>query len=204
MEPILLNDSLEIAQSPASPAAAAFPTRVSPTMTQSAVNDPQAVLTHLYDEHATTMFRWVIGMLGRREDAEDAVHSVWLKLAQKPARLSAIEDLPAYAWTAIRHHVHSVLRRRALERLWSPPLEDDDSFVLPLDSQGETPADELRDLARAVRRLRPKLRAVVLLVGFAGYTLEEAAHRLGIPRGTAASRHHAAIQKLKTLLDNGT
>ncbi len=169
-------------------------------MTQVTPHDPHALLTALYDEHAATMYGWVAGMLGRLEDAEDAVHTVWLKLAQKPDRLRSIDDLPAYAWTAVRHHVNSALRRRALERLWTPPLEEDLAIALPgSDGDGMAP-DTLRDLTRAVHRLRPKPRAVVLLVNFAGFTLEEAAHRLGIPRGTAASRHHAAIQKLKTFL----
>ncbi|MCG8455918.1 MAG: sigma-70 family RNA polymerase sigma factor [Holophagales bacterium] len=172
-------------------------------MTGSPASAPQSVLTALYDGHATAMYRWAVGMLGRREDAEDAVHAVWLELARKPARLDTIEDLPAYAWTAIRRHVHGVLRRRVLQRLWTPPLEGDEALIVPAVDGDDLPADELLDLARAVRQLRPKLRAVVLLVGFAGYTLEAAARRLGVPRGTAASRHHAAIQKLKAILRAG-
>ena len=163
-------------------------------------SDPQALLTTLYDRHATAMHQWVAGMLGRREDAEDAVHAVWLKLAQRSARLGEIEDLPAYAWKALRHHVNSVLRRRVLERAWTPPLDEDGPEARQPVARAAAGADELRDLGRAVRKLRPKLRAVVLLVGVAGYTIEEAGRCLGIPRGTAASRYHTAIQKLKTHL----
>ena len=173
-------------------------------MAQPVTQDPQDLLTALYDEHAVAMYRWVVGMVGRREDAEDAIHAVWLKLAQKPTRLAAVDDLPAYAWTAVRHHVNSVLRRRALERLWTPPLDPDDALDVPAAEGHGISANDRRDLTQAIRRLRPKLRAVVLLVGIAGYTLEEAARRLGIPRGTAASRHHAAIQRLKALLHPGT
>lgn len=178
----------------------ALAARRSPTSARMTPSNPQALLTALYDRHAPAMHRWVVGMLGRREDAEDAVHAVWLKLAQRPTRLAEIEDLPAYAWKAVRHHVNSALRRRALERLWTPPLDEDaldKSTVAPIPVIS---TDELRDLSRAVHKLRPRLRAVVLLVGVAGYTLEEAGRRLGVPRGTAASRYHTAIQKLKLLL----
>lgn len=165
-------------------------------------HDPLHTLERLYDGHAETMYRWAVGMLGRREEAEDAIQAVWLKLARDPERLRGVHDLPAYGWKALRHHVNSVLRRRMLERLWTPPLDEGDEILL----EATDPAisdDTRRDLTRAVRRLKPRFRAIVLLVGFAGCTLEEAASRLGIPRGTAASRYHTAIRTLRRALRAG-
>ncbi len=40
------------------------------------------VLEGLYDAHGEAVYRYALGMLGRREDAEDAVQSIWLKLAK--------------------------------------------------------------------------------------------------------------------------
>lgn len=158
----------------------------------------ECCLTILYDTHADSVFRFMVGMLGRREDAEDAVQAVWTKLARRPEGLARAEEPTAYLWASARHHVASALRRRALERLWTRPSADDAEIPIP-----EGPGlsiDQRRDLGRAVAKLRPKLRAIVLLVGFAGCTLEESAQRLGIPRGTAASRYHAAIEKLRRFL----
>ena len=155
----------------------------------------ELLFAELYDAHADAVFRWMVGMLGRREDAEDAVQAVWTQLARRPERLAGADDPAAYVWASARHHVSSVLRRRALERLWMSPREEEDDPPIP-DGTGIS-KDERRDLARAVGRLGPKLRAVVLLVGFEGCTLEETAHRLEIPRGTAASRWDAALRKLQ-------
>ncbi|MEM8932030.1 MAG: RNA polymerase sigma factor [Acidobacteriota bacterium] len=157
---------------------------------------PDALLEALYDRHAAAIHGWCLGMLGRREDAEDAVQAIWLRLARRPRRLIAATDRTAYLWACVRHHVTSVLRRRRLERLWTPPLDPDAAELVLVGP----PDAERRDLLRAVRRLAPKYRGVVLLVSVGGCTLDEAARRLGIPRGTAASRHHTALGRLQHLL----
>ena len=160
---------------------------------------PAEQLETLYDEHAAGLHRWVQGMLGRREDADDAIQAIWLKLADRPEQLHHLDNPTAYLWTMARNHVRSLLRRRYLERLWTEPRQDDDEDWLTTED-GSISAEEKQDLAKAVTRLTPRLKAVVLLVAFEGHTLEEAALRLSIPRGTAASRYHAAIQKLHRYL----
>ncbi len=161
--------------------------------------DPQQRLEALYDAHAGGIHRWCRGMLGRREDADDAVQAIWLKLARQPHRLDHVANHSAYLWTMARNHVHSALRRRALERLWTPPREEDDDG-LTTDPSSDISEEERGDLLRAVSKLKPRFRSVVLLVAFEGCTLEETGERLGIPRGTAASRYHTALQKLQSSL----
>lgn len=161
--------------------------------------DPAQALEALYDAHAGALHRWAQGMMGRREDADDVIQSVWVKLADQAERLTDVRSPTAYLWTVARNHVHSLLRRRYLERLWTPPRDDEDEEP-PQSSDPSLSPEERQDLMRGVTRLTPRLRAVVLLVAFEGCTLEETALRLGVPRGTAASRYHAAIQKLQRYL----
>ena len=52
-------------------------------------------------------------------------------------------------------------------------------------------------LVKALNKLPEQLRAVVTLRYFAGYTLEETATALDIPRGTAATRQRKALQLLR-------
>lgn len=162
--------------------------------------DPQLILEELYDLHASSVHGWCRGMLGARMDADDAVQSIWLKLARRPERLTDIRDLKAYVWATARNHVHSLLRRKMLERLWTPPREEKDDRDWVVDPHPSISPEERRDLLKAVKALRPRFRSVVLFVAFEGCTLEEAAERLGIPRGTAASRYHTALQKIHNRL----
>ncbi len=151
-------------------------------------------LEGLYDAHAEAVYRYVLGMLGRREDAEDAVQTVWLKLAR--ARLERIANLEAYLWTAVRNLVATAGRRRALRRV----ADRAEPEMLPVAENPEVSRDRLRDLERAVLRLPAKQRQLVVLVGLQGFTLKEASARLGIPAGTAASRFRAGVERLRRRL----
>lgn len=180
-------------------ATSSFPRENKAIMDSASRPDVLAALAALYDRHAAGIYRFGLGMLGRREDAEDAVQALWLQLAKSPAAIFGADDQQAYLWAVARNLVKSRLRRRALEFFWTPARDPDAEQLLAGEDEGPA-GDRRRDLARAVARLKPRLREVVLLVGIEGHTLEEAAARLGIPRGTAASRYHAALEKLRSLL----
>ena len=58
---------------------------------------------------------------------------------------------------------------------------------------------ELLDLA--LRRLEPEQRAVVVLHYFLGMSLPDVAATLGIPVGTAKSRHHRSLAAMRQAID---
>jgi RNA polymerase sigma-70 factor (ECF subfamily) len=58
---------------------------------------------------------------------------------------------------------------------------------------------ELLDLALA--RLHPEQRAVVVLHYYFGLPLPEVARTLGIPIGTAKSRHHRSLAAMRAAID---
>lgn len=171
-----------------------------PTAIMGSLHELDTALTRLYDEHAAAIYRFCLGMLGRREDAEDTIQGLWLKLARDPSSFFAALDPKAYLWAMARNLVRSRLRRRALEWLWTPALDPDTVEQISAADESRLDPATRRDLFRAVSQLRPRLREVVLLVGIEGHTLEEAAALLDIPRGTAASRFYAATQKLRQSL----
>jgi len=156
------------------------------------------VLEGLYDECGEAVYTYALGMLGRREDAEDAVQAVWLRLARRPERLLEVGNRCAYVWAAARNQVRSVFRARSRERAFRGELGEPE--MLPAGANPGADRDALRDMERAVARLSRKHREVVVLVGFEGLTLEESAERLGIPRGTAASRYRSGVKTIRRFL----
>jgi RNA polymerase sigma-70 factor, ECF subfamily len=89
-------------------------------------------------------------------------------------------------------------RRRVIEVELNPgtdvPVSDIGSFVVDRDQ-----------VERALRRLDPDWRALVVVHYFLGVSLPEAAAALGIPLGTAKSRLHRALalMRLELKLDSG-
>ena len=58
------------------------------------------------------------------------------------------------------------------------------------------------ELEGAFRRLTPEQRSVVVLHHHLGYPLTQIAATLGIPEGTARSRLHHAVRRLRAALDD--
>jgi RNA polymerase sigma-70 factor (ECF subfamily) len=85
-------------------------------------------------------------------------------------------------------------RRRVIEVELTPtadvPVGDTGTFVADRD-----------EVERALQRLRPDLRAVVVLHYFLGLPLPETAEALGIPLGTAKSRLHRSLAAMRADLD---
>ena len=155
-------------------------------------------LEALYDLHGEAIYRYALGMLGRREDAEDVVQAIWVELAKKP--LTEVRDPKAYLWTAARNRVRTAGRRRAqwLKRLvFFGEESEGEPEMLPAAENPDSPTGRRREVQRAVLKLPNRLREVVVLVSFEGLTLHEASESLNIPAGTAASRYRRAIEKLR-------
>lgn len=118
---------------------------------------------------------------------QDTLERAWARRAQwRP-------DSSLRAWVfAIMHSIYlNGLRRYELESLseaWEERAVD-------------AGTDGLLDLERALGRLAPAHRSVLLLVGLEDLSYQQTAAVLGIPVGTVMSRLARARQALRTLMD---
>ena len=122
---------------------------------------------------------------------QDALERAWARRGQwRPGT-----DLRAWVFT-ILHNVFISDARRV--RLASPAAESDSA-----QQHHERSADPaaLFDLERALARLQPEQRAVVLLVGLEEMSYREAADVLGVPAGTIMSRLARGRARLRELMD---
>jgi RNA polymerase sigma-70 factor (ECF subfamily) len=126
--------------------------------------------------------------------------------ATQQALLGAWRDLPTLrdpsrfeAWLH-RLVVHACYVEARTERRWSARVR-----VLALHHEAaDDPTDSVADrdqLEHSFRALSPEQRAVVVLHHHHGYPLAEIAKVLGIPEGTARSRLHYAVRRIRVALD---
>lgn len=156
--------------------------------------DPQAedaTLPGLYRAWGRGLFGTALRMLGRAEEAEDAVQDAFLAYHRQGLQLPGQE---ARAWLH-RVVVNGCLDRLRFRKRWGQETFDD-AVLLPFPSRSSRGVASL-DLDRAVARLPERARLVFLLHDVEGFLHEEIAHRLGISAGTSKSQLARAREALR-------
>jgi len=138
--------------------------------------------------------RYARALAGDQAAADDLVQDTLERAWAKLHLYRRGTDLRAWLFT-VMHNVY-VNQLRAVR----PGAQLDEE--LPELSQPARQSDglELRDLDRAIRRLPPEQREVLLLVVLEDMSYEKAAATLGIPIGTVMSRLARAREKLRAML----
>ena len=129
--------------------------------------------------------------------ADDLVQSCLTRAVAKQHLWQPGTDLRAWLFTLLHNqHVNDV--RRSVREGNNVSIEDA-APVLTIQSNA-IDALQLRDLERALGKLAPEQRQVILLVGLEGMRYEEVASLLDIPIGTVRSRLSRGREQLRKLM----
>jgi RNA polymerase sigma-70 factor (ECF subfamily) len=167
------------------------------TLLGKAADGDEGALAQLYDRFAPVLHRAAYGMLGSREEADDAVQDVFVGLVRTRTTLYAVEDLNAYLFASLRRAARRIADRRKRERSLPESTE-------VLTSTGEAARDAgIGDprLERALAALPFEQREVVALKIDGGLTFREIGKVLGASPNSAASRYRYALEKLRAALE---
>lgn len=156
-----------------------------------------AALDELYDLAATEVYRLALWRIGSREDAEDVVQDVFVRVAEQGPRLASIRHPKRWLLTVTHRRAIDLVRRNTRQR--TEPVDE----APYLESIQEDPdlSLEAGRVSRQIHRLPAKQREVVLLRHFADCTFADIGRITGVPTFTAASRHRLAVAKLRRLLE---
>ena len=139
--------------------------------------------------------RYARALTGDPTRADDLVQDT-LERALAKARLWRPGNLRAWLLTMMhnvfvnQYHAAGALEFRAPEDLPDIPVRGQ-----------QTDGIEMRDLQRALQRLSPEQREVLLLVTLEDLSYEETARVLGAPIGTVMSRLSRARERLRQVLE---
>ena len=179
-------------------------------MTGSQDRTASADFEALVRPHVDHLYRVAFRFTGSREDAEDLVQDLLVKLYPRCAELAAVEQLrPWLTQVLYRQFVDRYRKQRRLKLLGGDRDRDagpgGDAFdAMASDAPG--PEAEAGDrftqqgLERALGQLSREHRAVLTLHDAEGYTLVELSEMLNVPTGTLKSRLHRARTRVRELL----
>lgn len=165
----------------------------------------------LYDLHAPRVFGLCCRMLGRREEAEDALQEIFLALWEKASSYDPAKG-PVIAWVLViaRSRCLDRLRRRSLRQDKEQTIySEDGDALLALAEPGAPALENLaalerdQEVRRALDMLPAPQRAALEAAYFDGLTQEEIAKKLNEPLGTVKTRMRLGLMKLAEILPAG-
>lgn len=158
----------------------------------------------MWSRHAGWMAAYARSVLGPRgrSMADDVVQSVFCRLLGLDRRtVRQVREVRPWLARVTRHEALNHLRtaHRAARRELEAGHRTLQTSPHP-ETRYETGHDTGHDLAAALAGLPRRFREVAYLRHVVGLSVDETATALGVPRGTVASRNHAAMQRLRDML----
>src|SRR5579883_3394140 len=157
--------------------------------------------TRLVLDHQRRIHRFIYGMVGTEQLAEDLTQEVFLLAFRALGRLPADANESAWLFTIARNRALQELRRRKILR-WVPlhrPQSDEDD-IHP--ESGKPLADVVADrdrLRRATAQVPPKDLACLLL-SIDGHSYQEVGQITGLTTSAVRARIFRARERLRALL----
>ena len=139
-----------------------------------------------------SVYRTALFCLGSPEDADDIAQDIFLKLYTCGNAFNDAEHVRAWLLRCTVNRCRNIIR--------SPWRK----LSQPLDSVGETPADEQRtdEVLPLVMKLSKKNRTVLYLHYYEGYPVKELAALLGISENAVLARLMRGRKQLRALIES--
>jgi RNA polymerase sigma-70 factor (ECF subfamily) len=155
-------------------------------------------LEKIFREHAQLMYRSAFSVTGSRQDAEDVLQNIFLKLLQREVPIEFRKNPRAYLYKAAVNRALDVVRSRKRQNLIH------DVEVLETASADESVAvaddEQRRHLLEAISQLKPTAVEILILHYEHNYSDAEIAKILGKSRGTIAVTLYRTRARLKKLM----
>lgn len=156
----------------------------------------QDPVTKVYDRHMDTVYRVCLSMLGNRQDAEDAVQSVFLTLLERKKTFNNAEHEKAWLIRAAMNKCRDHHRK-----WWKRKVVHVDPHFMP--EPNRQAQGEHAELAEQLQALPPSYRVILYLYYYEGYKLSEIAAMLRMNPNTVKTRMRNARKRLKFEMGDG-
>lgn len=147
----------------------------------------------LYAEYAEKVRGYVFGKLSNRDDAEDIVSDIFLKIYEKyPTFDGSRASVSTWIYTITRNTVIDYFRAHRICAELPDDLPDEGGV-----DDGLLRQESLRALGEALKRLDDRSRALIVLRYYKRMSLKDTAARLGISYAYVKVLHKEALRLLR-------
>jgi RNA polymerase sigma-70 factor (ECF subfamily) len=164
-----------------------------------------AVVQMLVEEYQGRLVRYLVYVLGRREDVDDLVQETWLRVMERGKSYDGRSRFEPWLFTVARHLAIDLVRRR---KDLSLDAEDEGGPVVAAPvSAGLSPfaraarTEEAERLAGALAGLQGIYREALVLRFLEEMSLQEIAAVVGAPVPTVAARIYRGLAALRPQME---
>jgi RNA polymerase sigma-70 factor (ECF subfamily) len=169
-------------------------------LVKSAIRGGASAFGSLYDYYQPKIYRFVLIKMGRREEAEDLTHQVFLNAWQNIGSYKH-RGFPFSSWlyqiakNQIADYYRSRRSETSLEKIDPEYFADPDSLQLQADEKMEIERVKL-----AIQKLKPEHQDVIIMRFVEDMPVKETAAALKKSEGAIKVLQHRALKELKKLL----
>jgi RNA polymerase sigma-70 factor, ECF subfamily len=148
---------------------------------------------NLYNRYKHAAYVYCLKILGDADAAKDIVQGMFLKVYERRSQLLYPESFKAWLLTIARNDCLTYLRKaHRMSRL----NEESEEGVVALPTSEIDGDEETAIVSRAIARLNPELKEVVILREYENLSYKEIADVIGVAESTVKSRLFTARQRL--------
>jgi RNA polymerase sigma-70 factor (family 1) len=152
----------------------------------------------IFDAFSGQVYSFSLRLTRSKENAEEIVQEVFLKIWINRELLSTIDNFPAYLYTLTRNLALNNLKRIAVEKRTHAMLQHEMQSKDNVTEQTVIHHDYEQFLSKAINHLPPQQRLVYSLCHQEGLRYDEVAQRLKISKLTVKTHMQHALRSIKS------
>jgi RNA polymerase sigma-70 factor (ECF subfamily) len=168
-----------------------------------------ALLHALVEQYQYRLVRYLVYLLGRRDEVDDLVQETWVRVLERGRSYDGRSRFEPWLFAIARNLTVDQMRRRKTWSLDTALDTDDDEEQVPRSPASNDPSpfvlaartEDAQRLAQSMQTLDFIYREVLVLRFQEDLSLQEVATVVGAPVSTVASRIYRGLQTLRALLD---
>ena len=167
------------------------------------------LLQTLVEQYQYHLVRYLIYLMGRRDEVDDLVQETWLRVLERGSSYDGRSRFEPWLFTIARNLAIDHMRKRRTSSLDSNDDTKQDAVALSPDSNTPSPfalaarTEDAKRLAHSLQTLEPIYREALVLRFLEDLSLQEMATIVGAPVTTVASRIYRGLATLRAQLDGG-
>ena len=150
-------------------------------------NGDEEAFVLIYERFSPQIYRYVFRLVGSREIADDVTQETFLKAFQGIRGIARDSNVSAWLYRIASNACFDLLRRRKLIT-WMPILDESEKSDEFTSDDFAPQVIESQIVRRTLREMPPALAVCLVLRSVEGFSCEEIAEILKIPKGTVFSR----------------